>query len=259
MTRSNVRVFLLTVAGLASLLAVTLVAAQSTSTATVEVAVWRNVENPERLHLSTRPADGTWTTHNTPLELTRRGSWDRSSVIAVDVEVPVAGLPGPSWLHVIDGSAGCATLVAYFAEHFPEHISVLGCEAFDVREERVGLRGVLVQSGLHAAFRAFWTETSGISNLNWSVYVIWEPLLLVRERRVVYVGHGAVGARLARHRRDKNIAYYGMGSLLVTWAACLPQAEAGMVQFLAAAYRPYEDRHSSRAEPVSVNLPFHIR
>ena len=35
------------------------------TTADVEVRVWQSVHN-DALYLSTRPADGTWTTHNTP-------------------------------------------------------------------------------------------------------------------------------------------------------------------------------------------------
>ena len=87
------------------------------------------------------------------------------------------------------------------------------------------------------------------------VYVIWEPLLFVRERRVVCVGQGAIGDCLARHRGDGNLTYYGKGSLLVTWAACLSYAKDGVVQFLAAAYRPYEGRFAPDAQPISVNLP----
>ncbi|MDE2662684.1 MAG: hypothetical protein OXI39_06755 [Gemmatimonadota bacterium] len=87
------------------------------------------------------------------------------------------------------------------------------------------------------------------------VYVIWQPLLFVRGRRAVCVGHGAIRDRLALHRDDKSIAYHGRGSLLVTWAACPSDARAGVVRFLASRYRPYEGRSVPRVEPVSVNLP----
>ena len=87
------------------------------------------------------------------------------------------------------------------------------------------------------------------------VYVIWEPLLFVREQRVVCVGQGAIRPRLARHRDDENITYYGKGGLLVTWAACLSHSKDGVVRFLADAYGPYEGRSDPRVEPVSVNLP----
>jgi len=87
------------------------------------------------------------------------------------------------------------------------------------------------------------------------VYVIWQPLLFVRRRRVVCVGQGAIRACLAQHRGDQNIAYHGKGTLLVTWAPCLADAKDGVVRFLAAKYRPYEGLTDPRAKPVSVNLP----
>ena len=87
------------------------------------------------------------------------------------------------------------------------------------------------------------------------VYVIWEPLLFVRGRRAVCVGQGPIRACLAHHRRDERISHHGTGSLLVTWAPCRPDARAGVVRFLAARYRPYEDESDPRADPVSVNLP----
>lgn len=87
------------------------------------------------------------------------------------------------------------------------------------------------------------------------VYVIWEPLLFVRRRRAVCVGHGAIADLLVHHRGEESIAYHGGGSLLVTWAACPADAREGVVRFLTARYRPYEGESDSRAEPVSVNLP----
>ena len=90
------------------------------------------------------------------------------------------------------------------------------------------------------------------------VYVIWGPLPLVREGRMVYVGQGAIRDRLAHHRGDENIAHHGTGSLLVTWAPCLADARGGVVRFLAARYDPYEGGTDTRAAPVSVNLPIHV-
>ena len=87
------------------------------------------------------------------------------------------------------------------------------------------------------------------------VYVIWQPLQFVRGRRAVCVGQGPIRARLVHHRDEETIAYYGGGSLLVTWAACPPEARAGAVRFLAAAYRPCEGQPDLHVEPVAVNLP----
>ncbi len=87
------------------------------------------------------------------------------------------------------------------------------------------------------------------------VYVIWEPLLFVRERRVVYVGEGPVLARLACHRDAEDILYYGKGRLLVTWANCPSGSTEGVVRYLAGRYRPYEGQPGPGVEPVSMNLP----
>ena len=74
--------------GALTLSLVTVVTAQDTSNTSIEVRVWRNVGDPERLHLSTRPAGGRWTTHRAPLdmsELSRSGAWHQSSIVTVDV------------------------------------------------------------------------------------------------------------------------------------------------------------------------------
>jgi len=86
------------------------------------------------------------------------------------------------------------------------------------------------------------------------VYIIWQPLQFVRGRRAACVGQGAVRDRLTHHR-GVGAAYYGGGSLLVTWAACPADVMDGVVRFLAAAYRPCEGQPDPRVEPVSVNLP----
>ena len=69
--------------------AVTLAAASQTveTTAQVEVRVWEHVST-ENLYLSTRPAEGEWTTHNTPLdmsELHEDGNFYMSSHVTVEV------------------------------------------------------------------------------------------------------------------------------------------------------------------------------
>ena len=63
------------------------------TTASVEVRLWRNVADPERLHLSTRPAGGSWTTHNDRLDMSERsrsGNWDQSDFVTVDVPITVS-------------------------------------------------------------------------------------------------------------------------------------------------------------------------
>lgn len=63
------------------------------TTASVEVRVWRNVADPGRLHLSTRPAGGSWTTHNDRLDMSERsrsGNWYQSNFVTVDVPITVS-------------------------------------------------------------------------------------------------------------------------------------------------------------------------
>ncbi|MCY3887165.1 MAG: hypothetical protein OXG19_05605 [Chloroflexi bacterium] len=62
------------------------------TTARVDVRVWRSVANPEHLYLSTRPGDGSWTTHSTPLDMSAvsaSGRWHQSSIVTVDIPVIV--------------------------------------------------------------------------------------------------------------------------------------------------------------------------
>ena len=62
------------------------------TTAAVEVRVWQSVHS-DALYLSTRPANGPWTTHNTPLDMSTRhagGNFFLSSIIPVTVPVTVA-------------------------------------------------------------------------------------------------------------------------------------------------------------------------
>ena len=198
MSRHRIRLLLLAIAGLASLLAVTLVAAQSISTGTVEVRVWRNVADPERLHLSTRPAGGAWTTHETPLDMselspTRR--WHQSSIISVDVDIH---LSEPSELAGIDDSEACAAVVALLAEHFAEVASVHSCVEFNVDEEAEssGVRGIVVTGESHAAFRGLWARAQGLRLLSWNEmgsYPFMDPrcFSLVRRFAEEYAGVSA--------------------------------------------------------------------
>ncbi|MDE2934807.1 MAG: hypothetical protein OXS47_13195 [Chloroflexota bacterium] len=58
----------------------------------VDVRVWQNVEDPSRIHLSTRPEGGRWVTHDTPVDMSGRsgsGLWRRSNVLTFDVPVRI--------------------------------------------------------------------------------------------------------------------------------------------------------------------------
>ena len=61
------------------------------TTAAVDVTVWKHATT-DAIYLSTRPADGTWTTHNTPVDLSTLhsgGNFYQGSAIRVDVPVTV--------------------------------------------------------------------------------------------------------------------------------------------------------------------------
>ena len=61
------------------------------TTAAVDVTVWKHATT-DTIYLSTRPADGTWTTHNTPVDLSTLhsgGNFYQGSAIRVDVPVTV--------------------------------------------------------------------------------------------------------------------------------------------------------------------------
>ena len=60
------------------------------TTADVDVTAWKGVSSGD-IYLSTRPAGGSWTTHNTPLDLTALSSSGRFyQGSAITVTVPVA-------------------------------------------------------------------------------------------------------------------------------------------------------------------------
>ena len=71
------------------------------TTARVDVLVWRSVANPDQLYLSTRPGDGSWTTHSAPLDMSAvsaSGRWHQSNIVTVDVPVTVeTGTEEPAW------------------------------------------------------------------------------------------------------------------------------------------------------------------
>ena len=62
------------------------------TTADVEVAVWKHADSG-RIYLSTRPAGGHWTTHETPIDLSQRHpqypAWYQGSAVTVSVAVTV--------------------------------------------------------------------------------------------------------------------------------------------------------------------------
>ncbi len=63
-----------------------------TTTAVIEVTVWRSVANPASLYVSTRPEGGSWRTEDAALDMTalsRSGSFHQSNAVRVDV--PLGG------------------------------------------------------------------------------------------------------------------------------------------------------------------------
>ena len=60
----------------------------ATTTAAIEVTVWRSIADPALLYVSTRPDGGRWQTLNAPLDLSRRsasGRFHQSNAVRVDV------------------------------------------------------------------------------------------------------------------------------------------------------------------------------
>ena len=60
------------------------------STIKIEVAVWRHIEDPTRLYISTKPPGGRWTTHPGRLDMSRvsgTGNYNRSDIREVEVNL----------------------------------------------------------------------------------------------------------------------------------------------------------------------------
>lgn len=75
--------------GALTLSLVTIVTAQDSTTANVEVRVWQRISD-DSLYLSTRPEAGTWTTHNEALdmsEISSSGRFRQSSFVTVAVPI----------------------------------------------------------------------------------------------------------------------------------------------------------------------------
>ena len=165
------------------------------TTADVEVTVWKHVES-ERIYLSTRPADGQWTTHNTAIDLStlhpQFPSWYQGSAVTatipvtVTVDAPDAPDPEPepgdltltpdmewanAWVHIQNGRYGWLTgSVKVFTdmEAFDLDVHVVsGTRAVDTLCNRSRIRsGIYAELGCsldetsHAAIDTVWLEWS---------------------------------------------------------------------------------------------------
>lgn len=86
------------------------------------------------------------------------------------------------------------------------------------------------------------------------VYVIWHA---GNPSRVVRVGQGDVGARLAAHRQDQAILAYGRyGVLYATWAAVPVGLRDGVERHLAERWVPLVGDRFPNAAPIAVNDPW---
>jgi hypothetical protein len=87
------------------------------------------------------------------------------------------------------------------------------------------------------------------------VYVIWHG---GPRPRVIRVGYGDIGSRLASFRNDsKMIAYARFGALRAAWAE-VPEAQArGIAKFLASRLRPiHQDAAPGLVVAIPATLPF---
>lgn len=86
------------------------------------------------------------------------------------------------------------------------------------------------------------------------VYIIWHE---GDPARVVRIGQGDVGARLAVHRKDAEIlAYAKKGTLRVTWAAVPAAQRDGVERHLADQWPPLVGDAFPDVAPLAVNSPF---
>jgi len=72
----------------------------------------------------------------------------------------------------------------------------------------------------------------------------------------VYVGQGNIADRLTQHRSDPRLLQYSSLGLFVTWAAAIPQLQAGIERYLADQLRPKVGEAYPNVPPVPVNLPW---
>lgn len=86
------------------------------------------------------------------------------------------------------------------------------------------------------------------------VYIIWHE---GNPSRVVRVGQGDIGKRLAAHRTDpKILAYSKLGTLRVTWAAVPAHLRDGVERYLANQWNPLVGDAYPNVAPMAVNSPF---
>ena len=86
------------------------------------------------------------------------------------------------------------------------------------------------------------------------VYLIWHEGI---PSRVIKVGRGNIGERLAELKGDPEIlGYRRKGALRVTWAAAPPPQLEGIVRFLMEKWRPPVLTLYAEAEPIEVNSPW---
>jgi hypothetical protein len=89
-------------------------------------------------------------------------------------------------------------------------------------------------------------------------YVIWYSTRTNTsdDNKVVRVGQGHVGTRLAEHKNNPKIMAYGQYGLLVfSWATVPNTMLNGVERYLANVYTPLEGERYPNVAPIAVTLP----
>ena len=85
------------------------------------------------------------------------------------------------------------------------------------------------------------------------VYIVWHA---GDPSRVVRIGQGKIGVRLARQRADPKVHAYESFGLLVTWATAPLLQLDGIERYLADRWHPLVGGATPNAAPIAVNDPW---
>ncbi len=101
------------------------------TTADVDVTVWKHADSGG-IYLSTRPAGGSWTTHNTPVDLSnlhpQYPSWYQGSAITVSVPVTVDVPDSPAPESEQSSSVTETEVSGYYHDHCARNRVSGGCD-----------------------------------------------------------------------------------------------------------------------------------
>ena len=85
------------------------------------------------------------------------------------------------------------------------------------------------------------------------VYIIWHTGY---PSRIIRIGQGKIGDRLARQRADPKVQAYQSFGLLVTWATAPLLQLDGIERYLGDRWHPLVGGATPNAAPIAVNDPW---